>query len=158
MLATISLRIGVLLSGCAPVRRFRDEETATAPNSSLRARWILNFLRHLSRQDEPAVHLTVEEPRNLRNPPVWQAKYVDRPEPEHVIVRVLLVARESRLPVRADRHQPPRDREHPFGEEAADSLPALEPGRQRRHGEPGVLREQAQNGVHIGPFPGGHER
>src|ERR671911_1641839 len=132
MLATISFRIGVLLSGCAPVRRFSDEETATAPNSSLRARWIQDFLRHLSRQVEPAVYLRVEEPGHLGDPPVAQAQYVDRPEPEHVIVRVLLVAREGRLPVHTDRHQPPRRGEDPFGEEPADILPAVEPRRQRR--------------------------
>src|ERR687897_1941340 len=104
MLATISLRIGVLLSGWAPVRRFRDEETATAPNSSLRARWIQDFLRHLSRQVEPAVYLRVEEPCDLGDPPVAQAQYVDRPEPEHVIVRILLVTHKGRLPVRPDWH------------------------------------------------------
>src|SRR5215207_9585465 len=145
MLATISLRIDVLLSGCAPVRRFRDEETAAAWNSSLPARWIRDFLRQLLRQVETAVYLRVEEPGDIGDPPVAQAQYVDRPEPEHVIVRVLLVAREGRLPVGADRHQPPPGREHPFGEEAADILPAVEPCRQRRHGEPGVVREQAQN-------------
>jgi hypothetical protein len=104
-----------------------------------------------------AVDSRVEEPGDLDDPPGAKAQQVDRPEPEPLAVRVALVAGEGQLPVRADRQQPPGGGEHPLGEEPADVLAAEEPRGQRRHGEPGVLRQQLQEGRHVGPPPGGHE-
>ncbi len=73
---------------------------------------------------------------------VPQAQHVDRAQPEPL--PVVLVAGERRLPVRRDRHQPPRRGEHPLGQEPADVLATVEPRGQRRHREPGVLSQQVE--------------
>jgi hypothetical protein len=57
----------------------------------------------------------------------------------------------------AQRHQPPRGPEDALGQEPDDVVPAVEPGRQQRRREPGVLGQQRDQRRDVGPFPGGDE-
>jgi hypothetical protein len=103
------------------------------------------------------VHLRVEEAGDLGDPAGAQAEHVDRPEPEPLGARLVQVAGEAELPVHLQRDQAPRGGEHPFGEEPADVLAAVEPGGQRRHREPGVLGQEIQQRRQVGALPGGHQ-
>ncbi len=77
---------------------------------------------------------------------------------EPAIVRLLLVARESQLPVGADRLKPPCRGKHPFDQEAADTVQPVKPGWQWRHRESDIVGEQRHDRVHIGACLRANER